>query len=129
MITNAKDTLLDKNTGTLPNMSDVLNGWLQPMVFTGIKKTIVNFQVVETPTTISFMGVWQPFSERKLALKPEGQRSWRWFSCFSDAGLVLNTDEVICYLGKQYRVMGTMDYRLEGYMEYHLVEDYTQGVS
>ena len=125
MIKNGKDTLLSNNSGTLPNMSSSLSDWFQPMVFVGIDKTVVNHLIREERVNINFRGIWQPMTERKIALKPEGQRSWRWFTCHSSVDLVLNTDEVICYLNKNYRVMGVLDYRLYGFVEYHLVEDYT----
>lgn len=125
IIVNAKDTLLTQNPGTLPNMSDALFSYFQPMVFTTIVKTVVNFNVVETPTDVNFLGVWQPFSAQQLAMKPIGQRAWSWFMLHASPGLVLVPDEVVNYLGVQYRVMDQSDYRAYGYVEYHLTDDYT----
>lgn len=124
-ILNAKNILLNQNSGTLPDVSGGMFDYFQPMTFTTIVKSIVNFNVVETPTSVSFLGVWQPFSPKQLEMKPEGQRSWSWFSCHAQLTLILVPDEVITYLGVQYRVMAQQDYRLYGYLEYHLVQDYT----
>lgn len=125
MITNGRDILLSQSTGTVPDMSDALLDWFQPMVFTKILKEVINFQNVETPTDVDFMGVWQPLSAQKLMMKPEGQRSWSWFQVHSSPSLQLNPDEVITYQGVQYRVMARYDYSLYAYLEYHLVMDYT----
>ena len=123
-IGNAKDLTLAQNTGALPNMADTLNGWMQPMTFIGLTKTVVDFELQEVPTPINFMGVWIE-EPRQLEITPSGQRSWRKFSCYAQIGLILNVDDVICYVGKQYRVMSIEDYRLYGYVHYSLVENYT----
>lgn len=113
------------DNGNLPYVGDTLLEYFQPMVFTTIVKTTVNFQVVETATSVTFRGVWQPFSAQQLNMKPHGQRAWPTFQLHSDTTLTLSPDDVVTYLGTQYRVMGKLDYSKYGYFEYHLVEDYT----
>lgn len=125
MITNAKDRPLGANTGGLPDMGDALFNYLQPMTFTRIVKTIVNYEVVETPTDFDTQGVWQPFSPQMLMMKPEGQRKWSWFMLHVLPGLNLEDDEVVTYLGVQYRVKSKLEYQLYGYQQYELVDDYT----
>lgn len=124
-IQNGKNTPLNANSGTVPNVSGAMLDWFQPMIFETVVKTVEGFQVVEDGTEISFQGVWQPFTDRQLQMKPEGQRSWSWFWVHADPSLILKNDEVIKYLGVQYRVMAQKDYRLYGYVEYHLVQDFT----
>lgn len=124
-IFNAKDRPLNANTGGLPNVGDTLQGYFQPMIFTQVTKTVVDFVAVETPTNFTFMGVWQPYSPRQLLMRPEGERKWKWFICHAEPGVPLDPDEVITYLGEQYRIMEQTDYTLYGYIEYHLINDYT----
>lgn len=124
-ISNAKDKLLNENTGSLPDMGGALLSWFQAMTFTVIVKTVVNFQVVETPTNVDFRGVWQQLSDRKLMMKPEGQRSWSWFQVHASPGLALQPDDVVSYLGVQYRVMARIDHRLYNFIEYHITNDFT----
>lgn len=100
-------------------------GWLKPMVFLVVTKSQVNFQTYEEEEKISFDGVWQPFSDRKLQMKPEGQRSWKWFTCHSFSQLPLDVDMIIEYVSKKYRVMEIRAYPEYGYYEYHLVDDYS----
>lgn len=125
IIGNGSSIPLNASAGSVPDMSTALYNWMQPMTFSKIVKTIVDFQVVETPTVISFQGVWQPFSPQMLAMKPEGQRQWKWFMLHSPIALSLSPDEVVTYLGTQFRVMSTLDYKLYGYFQYELVDDFT----
>ena len=75
---NAKDTPLNQQQGTVPQMGSALLDWFQQMTFGIVTKTLKNFQVIEDMQEIVFQGVWQPFTSRQLLLKPEGQRSWSW---------------------------------------------------
>lgn len=122
---NAKDIPLNQNSGTVPNVSVAMQNWFQAMIFSIITKTVVNYKVVETKVDMNFRGVWQNLSPQQLQLKPEGQRAWRWYQVHAEISLQLYPDQVINYLGKDYRVMARIDQALYGYLEYHLVEDYT----
>lgn len=124
-ITNAKNRLLSQNTGTLPDVSGALTDWFQPMTLIRLVKTVVNFQIVETPTSVDGRGVIQPFSARMLSMKPEGQRAWKWWMLHVGPGLVLEPDEVFTYQGQNYRVKGQSDYSLYGYVQYEVIEDFT----
>lgn len=124
-IRNASDTLLSQNVGTLPNMSEALADYQQPMLFTKVAKTVSGYQNVEDGVAIRFMGVWQPFSARQLSMKPVGERAWKWFMLHAEPNVILQPDEVVIYQGTQYRVMEDNDYVVNGFLEYHLVQDFT----
>lgn len=129
-IPNANNVPLNVQTGTIPNMSDALRDWYQPMTFTLVSKTTDGFRVVETAEDINFWGVIQPLTERELQLKPEGQRAWTWYKLHAqvqpnDALLTLNVDDVVIYLGRQTRVMGRKYFGIYSYIEYSLVQDWT----
>lgn len=124
-IKNGNTTPLNANSGTLPNMTDALIDWFQPMEFGLVVKTVSGFEVVETVTPILSLGVWQPLTKRQLMMKPEGQRSWPWYWIHAAPGLDLPPDSIFIYLGVQYRVMARKDYKLYGYLEYEVVRDYT----
>lgn len=124
-ITNAKDVSLFATPGTLPNMSDAMTDYFQPMVFVQIVKSVENFLSVETPTKILFEGVMQPLTEQQLRMKPEGQRKWEWFWLHAEPGLSLNPDEEVFWQNVKYRVMARKNYFQYGYIEYHLVDDFS----
>lgn len=124
-IPNGCNIPLNQRAGTVPDVSGGLKDWFQPMVFTLVAKNVTAFQLVETPTDISFQGIIQPLSSRQLVLKPEGQRAWTWFQLHADPVLELEVDDVVLYLGVQMRVMARQDFTLYGYVYYELVQDYT----
>lgn len=119
-----KNTPLNQNSGTLPDVSGALIDWFQPMIFGVVTKSVQNFQAYEEMVEVAFQGVWQPLQGKQLALKPEGQRAWNWFQLHAEPSLVLDIDQVVLYLGVQYRVMSQKDYSLYGYIEYHFVSDW-----
>jgi len=124
-IQNGKDKLLGGGFGRVPNVSGAMTSWFQAMTFIQVVKTVVNFKVVESKTEINFMGVWQPASAQSIAMKPEGQRAWKWFTVHAEPTVELGPDEVITYQGTQYRVKSKMDYTEYGYVQYELIEDFT----
>ncbi len=124
-ITNASAIPLSQISGSVPDMSDALLGWLQPMTFKRVTKTVVEFRLVETAVSTDFMGVLQPFKPQELQIKPEGQRSWSWFTIHALPGVTLIPDDVVTYLSVEYRVMQKLNYALYQFQEYHVVLNYT----
>jgi hypothetical protein len=124
-IKNAANTPLNANSGTVPNVGGAMLDWFQPITFGLVTKTVDGFQVKETEVEVDFMGVWQPLKEREIQFKPEGQRAWSWYWLHADPTLNLKVDDTVNYLGRQYRVMTKKNFSLYGYVEYHLVTDWT----
>lgn len=124
-IINAKDLTLDQQTGGTPNMSDTLQGWFQPLSMVKLAKTNINGLVKMVATPFTTRGVWQPMKAQSLKKKPEQQRKWKWFTLHAEIDTPLEPDEIVQYLGEQWRVDEKLDYSLEGYIEYHLVNDFT----
>lgn len=126
-IFNAGSLTLDQGpNGNYPNVQDALYGWLQPMTFATVVKTVgLDFQVSEVMTEVSFLGTWMPFTPRQVRMKPEGQRKWKWFTCHALPTVDLQPDQIVIYQTTQYRVRDKIDYKLNGYIEYHLVQDYS----
>lgn len=125
IIVNGNNTPLVQSMSGVPDMRDALNGYWQAMTFTTIVKTVVNMILVETPTSTDFRGVWQPLAQRAVDQKPEGQRAWSWFMVHSDICLNLAPDQVITYLGTQYRVKSLKNYQEYGYWYYEMILDYS----
>lgn len=124
MISDAKNTSLFANSGTLPNVQDAMANWFQLLSFYKVQKKVVNFLVEETLEEYTFQGVKQPLSPQKLSLKPEGQRAWIWITIHAYPDLILKPDEIIQFGTTKYRVMEKLNWKEYGYVEYHAVEDY-----
>lgn len=126
-IKNGANTPLNVGAGTLPNVGGALLSWFQPMTFVIVTKTNVAFQLQETEEEISFRGVIQPLTKRRLEITPEGQQAWTWLQLHSDPSLVLDVDDVVLYLGVRTRVMAVKDYTIYGYREYELCQSWEDG--
>jgi len=123
-IRNASAVPLNLQSGSLPDVSGAMQDYFQPMVFEKLTKTLEGFQVVETGAKINFRGLIQPYTERQLFLKSEGQRAWTWFTLYAEPVLTLQVDDVVQWNGVQTRVMSRKDYALYGFVEYHCVQDW-----
>ena len=124
MIMNGKDFKIGARSN-LPDVSDALLDWFQNMTFDLITKAITDYDLTETATTISTKGVRQPFSAQQLSIKPEGQRAWKWETLHCLPNVKLNPDDIVVFNGVRYRVMEKLDYSEYGYLEYHIIQDYT----
>lgn len=122
---NAANRLFNLRQGSVPDVSGALQDYFQPMTFKKLIKSTQGFQVDEKAIPVNFQGVLQPLTERQLFFKPEGQRAWSWFLLHSDITLSLQVDDVVVWNGKQTRVMSRKDFAMYGYIEYHLVQDWT----
>lgn len=125
MIVNGKDKPLNLASSALPNVSPALSNLLQPVILTKVAKQNIDGVVQMIYTPISTRAVRQPFSAQELAIKPEGERAWRWETVHATADLILKPDDRIMWSGILFRVMKKSDYAEYGYVQYDIVEDYT----
>ncbi len=123
-IANGCNVPLNTLAGTTPDVSGALMDWFQPMQFSQLVKTVVNFQNFEVPTVTNTRGVMWP-AKQNLIMDAAGQRSWIDKELFCLPDVVLNVDDIIVYLDVQYRVLSKVDYTLNGYVFYRLTQDYT----
>ena len=81
------------SSGYLPVMTSALRNWLRPMSAIAVVKTVTNFEVVETTTTVEFRGVITPASPEKLKTIPTEQRSWEYSDVFTDIDILVKNDD------------------------------------
>lgn len=105
-----------------PQMAEALWDTTEPVEFTVLGKTNKDFELVETvKNKIIFQGNLQPQPPTKILLKPEGQRTWKWWTMWAKANLDL--DWVFTDAAKrQFRVMTKSDWGRAGFYEYELTE-------
>lgn len=107
-----------------PYMRGALVGWLRPITMVVITTTIVDGIASEVPRPVSTSGIIQPMKAQAVAVKPEGQRAWKWNTLHATRDLDLKRDDVVVVKGLNYRVMGRWDYEDFGFRLFELVQDY-----
>lgn len=113
---------------SFPDVSEALWEWTDPTVFKRVTKTVANGKVTESIGGVYqgvFEAVLQPFPIRRLMMKPEGERSWKYWLIWTET--TLEMDEVVVDPnGQKFRVMGVGDWIGGGYREYELVQDFNR---
>ena len=105
-----------------PNMSRALWGLGTPIQFSIIQKDVEDFEVKETSLdVIDLVAVMSPLPQRRLILKPEGQRQWNWWTIQTEKKLELDW-MLQDTAGKKYRIMSMSDWSQAGFYEYELME-------
>lgn len=113
---------------SMPQMRAAFAGWMKRITLTRRVQTVEDDGlVVENDVPFTFRGTIQPLSPKQIALKPEGQRAWQWLQIHCMGSNALEPNDRIIYQGKLYKVMGQNDYSLNGFVEYHVVQDYQGG--
>lgn len=109
---------------TFPNMRVALFGLTDTIQFKIIHKAATDFEAVETSADVLyFQGCLQPIPPQALRIKPEGERKWKYWRCWTVQKLAI--DDVVQDTspdGKQYRVTDTSDWSNGGYFEHELRE-------
>jgi hypothetical protein len=110
-------------------MRHILNGWMRKIDLTKVSTEIVDFEAKQVERTLSTVGCILPLSNQQLALKPEGQRAWKWMVLFCTTDLELVPDDVVFFRGERFRVTGMADWQDNGYRSQELVNDYSNANS
>lgn len=96
----------------MPNMRDALRGIGRRVTVQVIKKKVIDREAVQQATDLMRATiVLVPMPARKIAIKPEGQRAWKWWSGTSSVKLELGWFlKVDRDGGKLYEVMEDEDW-------------------
>lgn len=108
----------------IPQITSALNGWQQDITLITITQSVVDYETVNTESSITFKGVVQPLSPEQLKILPTEQRSWKNLQIHTKINLSLSTNDKVTYNGLTYKILAVNDYSAYNYYEYHLIEDY-----
>ena len=123
-IDNANRRSIDE-TPDLPDVSTGVQMFFQKMtIFLIHKEQIDGYTDESKKKVVVTEGVRVPFSPQQLALKPEGERGWRFSKLYCVPNLRLKLDDIVESREVKYRVMASEDFSEYGYVSYDLVEDY-----
>lgn len=118
------------DANAMPFMEAAFSNWTSPIALIRISQQIIDGIVTDTREYMRLIGTVQPLEERKLQLKPEGQRSFTWLQIHIVGGYSpLKNNDRVEYKGKKYKVMALWDYTQNNYTEYHLVQDFKDNPS
>lgn len=126
-IVNGKDRPFGRQAAALPFVGAALNGMLEPMKFVIVTKNTINGIVQEVRNEYSYRASRQPLSAQKLAIKPEGQRGWKWETLYAEPNLPLKVDDVVIFNCEPFRVLEKHDWTEYGYIQYEIAQGFTQG--
>jgi len=112
----------------LPDMSQGVQMFFQNIVIELIYKQNDHGFLDETPTVIKTQGVRVTQTSRQLAMKPEGERKWKWSTLFMvpDPKRSLKEDDRLKIHGIKYRVMSDTSNLEYGVASFELIEDYDE---
>lgn len=114
------------NLSGMPQMYYAFQGWQVSFTLVKVAQSNVDGENVETKQSFKYKGTVQPLSPEAIQLKPEGERSWEWLQVhvITDKDANLKVGDQVVYDGKPYKVMFVKNYKLNNYVEYHLLQDY-----
>lgn len=115
------------NNIAVPNVADVLEGWMTNVTAEKVTKTIVDGEVQETGVIFNFQGMIQPYATKDIELLAEGERHWEWVKVYTQY-TNLKVDDKLIINQKTYRIMHKTFYEKFGYgfYRYDMVNDYTE---
>ncbi len=108
----------------LPDVSDGVRMFFQNIKIEVLHKYTEDGYVKEKKTCILTQGVRVTQTPSQLAMKPEGERTWKWSNLFTVPGVNLKLDDIVEIRDIKYRVMGKEDNSEYGVVSYSLLEDY-----
>lgn len=124
-IANASNIKIGANTG-LPNMSQTIISWFQPIIFGIVTRSVADYEVTETIQQVQTRGVVQPYKPEPLEIEIAGTRSWNWQMIHCLPSLTLENNQFIYYEGVKYKVVSVLKYDKYGYRQYNICETYDE---
>ena len=110
----------------LPNLSNPIRAYMQPMILVKVTKSIVDYEESEVRTVIKTRGVRQPLPPQELEILQRGQRAWKWECLHLLPNVDLKPDDIVLYKDVRYRVKEKYDCTEYGYIEYSICQDFEE---
>lgn len=115
----------------VPWMQGALKGWTKKRKLRLVTTTdLPGGKTGFSASDVSYPANLQPVPANQVDRKPQGERSWKWWSIIiKDKTVFFENDTLLVDdYGKQYKIQSGSDWRESGFTKYQAVEDYTGGV-
>jgi hypothetical protein len=111
----------------VPYLGNAIKGWTKPIACLVVVKTVVDHEVVETPSEITLNINYQPMPSVQVSRKPEEQRTWKWWTfIIKNPTIQLKIDDVVTIGSLTFRVQsGLSDWTTSGFSTCEAIEDFT----
>jgi hypothetical protein len=110
----------------VPYLGSAVKGWTRPVVCKVITKTVVDHEVVETPSTVTLDINYQPMPAAQVNRKPEEQRTWKWWTLIvKNPKITLKVDDTVAIGSLKFRIQSFSDWTTSGFSGYEAIEDFT----
>ena len=122
MIKNAKD-ITARDNPDLPDVSDAVMTLLRHVKIGIVHKSTVEGYTQEITEWRNVLACRQAMPET-LAIRKEGERSWRWSVIYVTPDVLLSTDDMVIFDKVKYRIMEKENWAEYGFLRYNAIEDY-----
>ena len=122
-LTQAKNKTLSASASSLPSVAGGVEMFLQPVRIGIVQTQLVYGRSTDVTIYKYTQACRQPMAEN-LAVRKEGDRSWRWHTIYMTPEMDLQTNDVIELQGVRFRIMEKTDWKEYGYTSYNAIEDY-----
>ena len=107
-----------------PNMSSAFQNWTETGPVQIVRSILVEGEAQKKTRTVTASTCVQPLSAQKIAMKPEGERAWKWWQIVASLELDAEIGDLIEIGRVGYRVLGRWDYSRNGFRQFEATEDY-----
>lgn len=124
LIVPAKNKNINQSPDVAVDVSLGVQMFFQKMIIELVMTNNQNGIMVEYTSTLWTMGVRISQTLRQLAIKPEGERAWKWSDLYTVPGIQIPVDSIIKIQNIKYRVMSSRANQEYGVIAFELLEDY-----
>lgn len=124
MLLNANKKKVSELNSGLPDVISAIQTLLQDTTAVYVQKQQIDGYTQEVPISIKTKACIQPASQ-DLTILPEGQRKWKYLDMWCLPNLNLELDDIFWVRHQGYRILSKIDWKQYGFINYKIIEDYT----
>lgn len=107
----------------MPKMRDALRGMTRRVTVQVIEQKVIDREAVQEPVdALRGSMVLTPMPARKIVIKPEGQRTWKWWDAVTNLKFKLGSFVKVDRYSQLFEVMELEDWSQAGIFKYQFAE-------